>query len=126
MIRQAEVQKAIYDKLTDTLLTPVYDDVPQNGSFPYIVIGEDTSLSWDTDDSKGTESTLTLHVWSRKRGRKETKDIMQDVYEQLHRASLTLSAGEVITIDFEFGETFLDSDGESRHGVMRFRALTEG
>jgi hypothetical protein len=126
MFRQAEVQKAIFDKLTTGLTVSVYDVVPQDPTFPYVVIGEDTALAWDTDDSTGTDSTLTIHTWSRYQGRKETKDIMQDIYEQLNRVSLTLTAGEVIMIDYEFAETFLDSDGESRHGVMRFRILTEG
>ena len=44
---------------------------------PYVVIGDDTSAQWDTDDTVGSENTLTLHVWSRYYGRAEVKDIMQ-------------------------------------------------
>jgi len=62
-MRQAEIQKAVFDLLVIGVdPTPVYDDVPQGASFPYVVIGDDTSIPWDTDDSVGSESTLTIHT----------------------------------------------------------------
>lgn len=126
-MRQLQLQKAIYDKLkTDLNPIQVYDNVPQNASFPYVAIGEDTAIEWETDEVKGTESTLTIHIWSRQKSRVQTKTIMGQVYTALSRASLTLTAGTLVTIDFEFGETLLDADGETRHGIMRFRALIEG
>ena len=67
-MNQTAIQTAIYQALS-TLSYPVYDDVPQNAAFPYIVIGEDTSIPFDDDCNTGAESTITIHVWSIYSGR---------------------------------------------------------
>lgn len=121
---QAQIQAAIFAKL-QTVGT-VYDHVPQESAFPYIVIGDDTSTPWDTDDSTGSESTCTIHVWSRQRGRKEVKTIMQAIYDAMHRQELTITGGALVECAAEFQESFLDPDGITRHGVIRFRLITEG
>jgi len=54
------------------------------------------------------------------------KDLMRKVYTSLNRKTATLSGGVLIDMLFEFAESFLDSDGESRHGVMRIRATIDG
>lgn len=111
----------------------VYDDgaVPQGTQYPYVIIGETTGLPSDTKSSKGDETTFTLHVWSRaqgdggKRGQKECRQIMGAVVAALDGQSLTVSGFTLIDISREFSTSFLDADGLSRHGVVRFRAKTE-
>lgn len=129
-MRQWEIQKAIDKALkADTALmaavTGVFDEVPQGTKYPYVVIGEDTALQWDTGSSVGSESTLTIHVWSRDAGRQECKEIMSLVYDVLHEAELSVDDAHAVFCYWEFGETLLDVDGKTRHGVMRFRTLTE-
>ena len=129
-MRQWEIQKSIYQALKDdvditAVVTGVYDEVPQGTKYPYIVIGEDTALQWDTGSSVGAESTLTIHVWSRDYGRRECKEIMSLVYDVLHEAELSIDDAHAVFCYWEFAETFLDTDGKTRHGVMRFRTLTE-
>jgi hypothetical protein len=46
---------------------------------------------------------------------------MGDIYDSLHRASLTVTGYDVVGIDQELSETFIDADGLTRHGVQRFR-----
>jgi hypothetical protein len=124
-MNQFDLQKAIYDKLTAALPYPVFDDVPQNQEYPYIAIGEDTSLQWDTDDSIGYNSTLTIHAWSRHAGRKQVKDMIAGIYSALHRQALSISGSYVVTVECAFQETFMDSDQRTRHGVARYRIITE-
>lgn len=119
-----DIQAAVYDKLTGGISTPVYDDVPQDSAFPYVVIGDDTSIPFDDDCGSGFESTLTLHVWSTHKGRQEVKRIMASIYVTMHRQSLTLPDGYLIMMDFDYQDSFLDPDGVTRHGVIRFRLLT--
>ena len=120
------LQETVFDALTAYPGLPdIYDDVPKNAAFPYIVIGEDTHIPFDTDDSLGSESTVTIHVWSRYRGKKEAKEIQANIYDALTRQQLTIDAHDLITIEFEYSEVLLDPDGISRHGVQRFRALIE-
>ncbi len=121
---QEEIQAALFEQLS-TLGYPVWDHVPQASEFPYIVIGDDTSNQWDTDDSVGSDSTCTIHVWSRNRGRKEVKEIMRVIYEKLHRAEFPIIGGDLIECQAEFQESFMDADGLTRHGVIRFRLTVD-
>lgn len=119
-----EIQQAVFQRLSDESLT-VYDDVPEGAAFPYAVIGEDTHVPFDTDDSLGAESTVTIHVWSRYRGKNEAKEIQAAIYDALTRQELTIDGYDLITIEFEYSDVLLDPDGITRHGVQRFRCLTE-
>jgi len=121
---QEEIQAALFEQLS-TLGYPVWDHVPQGSAFPYIVIGEDTSNQWDTDDSVGTDATCTIHVWSRERGKREVKLIMDAIYERLHRSEFAIVGGSLIECQGEFAESFLDPDGLTRHGVIRFRLTVD-
>ena len=126
------IQQAIYTTLTGyaplmAVVTGVYDNVPQaidSGSataFPYVTIGEDVIVEWDTDDSLGANATVTVHTWSRKAGRKECKAIQSHIFDALARKEISVSGYTLVTIEFEGEETFLDFDGETRHGVSTFR-----
>ena len=105
----------------------VYDDVPYlpegmpRENFPYVTIGSDSTVPWDTDDTKGKEITIQLDVWSRSAGFKEAKAIMAEVYNILNRLDIAKVGYHVVDCLYEFSETLRDPDGETRHGVMRFK-----
>lgn len=103
----------------------VFDHVPPGSGFPYLVLGEATSAPFDGKTEDGMTQTLTIHTWSRYRGLKETKEIMAAVAAVLDDASLTVAGHTLTLLRFEFGATFLDADGLTRHGVQRFRAVTQ-
>ena len=130
MERSTEIQTALYTRLsTDLGLIAlvgagVYDDVPQESAYPYIVIGDDTTNTDDTQTYLGTRSTMTIHTWSRYSGKIECKTIMKAIYDALHREPLTLSAGTNWELLLDFEDTFMDTDGETRHGVQRFKIFT--
>jgi hypothetical protein len=130
------IQVAIYQTLSSdsTLMasvTGVYDTAPQAldagaaDNFPYVTIGEDTHIEWDTDTELGADVTVTIHVWSRDRGRKETKTIQGLIYGLLHRASLSISGYNLVGVDWLQSDSFLDTDGLTRHGVQTFRITVE-
>jgi len=120
------LQQAVFDRLSGYPGMPtVYDDVPKGAAFPYVAIGEDTHIPWDTDDSVGSESTVTLHVWSRYRGKKEAKQIQGLIYDALNRHELVVAGFVVVTLEFVYSDVLLDPDALTRHGVQRFRALVE-
>jgi hypothetical protein len=124
----ADLQRAVYQLLSTYPGMPlVYDDVPRGDAvaFPYVAIGEDTHVPWDTYDFVGAESTLTIHVWSRERGMKQAKEIQALLYEALHRKTLALDQFDLINLEFDFQDTFQDPDGLTRHGVSRFRTMVE-
>jgi hypothetical protein len=121
---QALVYTALNGNLTNCA---VFDSAPfqpegkPNASFPYCVIGSDTLVPWETDDRQGAEVTITLHFWSRARGMKQVKALMDQAYGLLNRAALTRTGYTIIDCLFEFGETMDDPDGQTKHGVQRYR-----
>jgi hypothetical protein len=127
-MRLVEVQRAIFQALTGdpglmAMVTGVHDHVDQGSAYPYVVIGEDAAAEWDTDTERGVTSLLTIHTWSREKGRMQTKEIQEAIYEILHRAELTINDAVFYGLSWEFSDSFLDPDGETRHGVMRFRLI---
>lgn len=124
---ETTLQQAVYDALTGhaPLTAPVYDNVPQGAAFPYVVVGEDSINEWDTDSETGALASVVVHTWSRGRGRKETKELQGHIYDALHRATLTGSGYNFVTIDLTSSESFLDPDGLTRHGVQSFNAIIE-
>lgn len=136
MSAELNLQTAIYDKLTNdsalmALITAVYDHVPQNAAseddsaFPYVVIGDDNVDAWDTDTETGFEFVITIHTWSRYRGRKETKQVQGAIYDALNRQSLTVTGFTVLDVLFLESESFLDADGITRHGISEFNIKME-
>lgn len=121
MSAEVEIQKAVFTRLNNALSVPVYDNVPDNAVAPYVVIGDDTLIEFDSDLGVGFEATITVHTWSTYRGRLEVKQIMGLIYNALHRAEINVQGYNLLGCDSEFSETFLESDGVTRHGVQRFR-----
>ena len=124
-----ELQKAIFTALDgnvtgiDSASVSVYDDVPENTAYPYVILGEETSANSGTKSLDAIEHTLTLHVWSQYRGRREIKEIMQSVYSLLHNTAITVTGASLVNIRQEFNNTLMENDGITRHGIMRFRAV---
>lgn len=129
-----EVQAAVYTRLRAfTALTAlvgggtprIYDHVPENGaSFPYVTIGDIQSLPFDTKDTIGQDQTVTINVWSRYKGNKEVKQILDAIYDALHRHALSLASHATVDCQYEFAETYRDEDN-TRNGVIRFRITTQ-
>ena len=124
-----ELQKSIYSALNgsvtgiDSASVSVYDDVPEGTSYPYVVIGEESTSNNGSKDLDGLEHTITIHAWSQYRGRREIKEIMESVYSLLHNTAITVSGASLVNIRQEFATTLEEADGITRHGVMRFRAI---
>ena len=124
-----ELQKAIFTALDgnvtgiDSASVSVYDDVPENTPYPYVILGEETSANSGTKSLDAIEHTLTIHVWSQYRGRREIKEIMQSVYSLLHNTAITVTGASLVNIRQEFNNTLMENDGITRHGIMRFRAV---
>lgn len=130
MERSPEVQTALYNRLIGdaplmAVITGVYDDVPQEGATcPYVVIGDSTVNEADTQTYTAMDNTINIHTWSLYSGRLQTKQIMQLIYECLHRKPLVLTDGTNWELIFDFSDDFMDDDGETRHGVQRFKIMT--
>lgn len=126
------LQQAIFAKLTTDAATAaalggprVYDDVPTRAEFPFMTFGQSTERDWSTGTDEGYEHTVTLHIWSRGRGRKEAQAVIAAARDALHDQPLTLDGHRLINLRHDYSEVRRDSDGETFHGIARFRAVTE-
>ena len=126
------LQQAIYAALTgDATVTTllggahVYDDAPQRTEFPYLTFGRSSLRDWSTGSEAGNEHVVTLHVWSQAAGRRQVYEIMKAVRDVLHEAALAVTGYRLINLRHEFSDARRDPDGETYHGTVRFRAVTE-
>ena len=140
------IQEAIFERLSnhpiDSLLARrvgpngqqqsapgIYDHVPEaadsNAQYPMVVIGDDTAIPFDTDTTVGLEATITIHTFSRYRGRSEVKEIQRSLYEALNRHNLDVDGFHTVDCIWDFSDTLLDNDGITRHGISRFRITTQ-
>lgn len=120
------LQGVVYAALTAAppIGASVYDAAPQDAAFPHIEIGDSLTLDWSASLLRGEEHRLDIHVWSRYRGNAEVKTLMGAVKNRLHEQSLSLTGNGLVDLRFSDEETMLDADGLTRHGIIRFRAMT--
>jgi Protein of unknown function (DUF3168) len=103
----------------------IYDDPPQDASYPFITLGESALRDWSTGTEDGSEHLLTLHVWSRAGGKKQAHDILEAVKDAMHDKRLALIDHHLVNLRQEFSEVRPDVDGHTYHGIVRYRAVTE-
>ena len=126
------LQQAIFAKLTalaplTTLLggPRIYADVPHPVAYPYLTFGQSTLRDASTSTEAGDEHLVTLHVWSRGRGRAETQAIIALLRTALHDQPLILTGHHLVNLRADFADARRDPDGETIHGTLRLRAVTE-
>ncbi|HSZ73802.1 MAG TPA: DUF3168 domain-containing protein [Rhizomicrobium sp.] len=103
----------------------IFDAVPREAAFPYVIVGDDQVSDWSTATESGSEHLIAIHVWSRAGGRKEAKAIADVVRARLDGAALTLTGQTLIDILYQGEETARETDGETFHAAIRFRAVIE-
>lgn len=119
---------AIFGALSGALPgVQVFDHVPfepegaPTANFPFATIGEADATPFDNDTKLGAYVETTVHVWSRYKGRKEVDEILDQIYALLHRANLSATGYRFVDCLFEFSDVMTEADGQTRHGVIRFR-----
>lgn len=108
----------------DALVTcPVYDGVPQNATYPYIVMDYTTAGNEDFTNARMDRRFYYLSVWSRSQGQREVMDILSQL-DALNNSPLTLSTGAVGSIRVERKRTNREPDNLTFMGHMTLRILT--
>ena len=126
------LQRGVYQALAGSLnLTTllggvrVYDHAPQAAPYPFITLGQSVVRDWSTGTEDGAEHDLTLHVWSRSGGKKQVQEIIEAIKSVLHDQPLALPDHHLVNLRYELAEARLDPDGDTFHGIVRYRAVTE-
>ena len=68
---------------------------------------------------------MTLHLWSRAGSKKQVHDIIDAITFTLHDQPLSLVDHGLVNLRHEFSEARPDPDGDTYHGIVRYRTVTE-
>lgn len=123
-----ELQKAMLNAIVAAvpmLGGRVFDTVPASALYPYVTIGEGQVLPDRADCIDGSEIFADVHVWSRKPGFVEAKQIAGAIRTALDDADLPLDGHALIQLLFRDERALRDPDGLTSHIAMTFHALTE-
>lgn len=117
--------KAVYVALDATSgLTGIISESLSNADpFPKIWIEDGGADDWSNKDDNGLEAFVNLHVGSQKEGTKEIRGLMDKCHGALHNVDLVLANGQSVLCQFLRHDVVIDSDGITRHGIMRFKLL---
>lgn len=120
------LQVAVVTALTgDTALagmvTGVFDEAPDNQTFPYVAVGSIVEVVDDAHDHQGLDTTVTIHVWSKKPGVKEAATIFAALDAVLDRQTLAVNGYSSVQIWHEQHETVRDPDPLIRHINAMYR-----
>jgi len=117
--------KAVYVALDATTgLTGIISESLSNADpFPKIWLEDGGADDWSNKDDNGLEAFVNLHVGSQKEGTKEIRGLMDKCHSALHNVDLVLANGQSVLCQFVRHDVVIDSDGITRHGIMRFKLL---
>ena len=93
----------------------IYDFVPAEASFPYVVVGEMQVVGDDIECAEISKVMSRIHVWSRSGSWEEAKKIAGAVRSALRAAAWNLDGFVVEEVTFEQAFDLFDPDGKSRH-----------
>lgn len=126
------LQKAIFEALNNNAAllaliggAGIYDRVPEDAALPYITLGDGIWQDWSAGSHVGAEHFLRLHVWVRDGGRRVVREIADVVHTLLHDVPLAMEDGALVNIRFQQAQILTDPDGETWHGVLSYRAVTQ-
>jgi len=104
----------------------VYDDIPEQAPYPYVVMGEMIARDWSDKFEPGQEVYSTKHIWSQYPGKKEITEMGDGILQALTKSPLDLSPNFRAVLDeLDTNEIIIDIDGITRHGILRTRYLIE-
>jgi hypothetical protein len=104
----------------------VYDEVDEDASYPYVVVGEAWSTPDNTQSRFGWQTVTTVHVWSESLGTFEVLPIVRRVMQLLDHQPMILPHHHVPGVNYEFHQILRDHTPQKlRHGIVRFRVFTE-
>lgn len=120
-----DLQSAIYttlnnDSTLDGLVgdNKIFDNVPQDTSYPYVVIGLESARDVGTKTKDGKIYNVDIEVWSQYRGQKEIKEVMERVYNLFNNATISVSGASSVMSFVITTTTLVEADGLTRHGIV--------
>lgn len=122
----SEIQEGLYGAVNGINGLDVFGHVPQNNDiYPYVVVKPIELDFNDFDSETGFVGEAMIHVWSKYKGSSETATIQKQIYDTLHRQTMSVTGYNVVSVQQQFTEILLDPDGITRQGVQRYQIIFE-
>jgi len=105
----------------------VYTNVPQNATFPYMVVAIQ-SLPFDTKTDNGMSHTIDISGYSRKNSPAQAADLRSAAYDIMHKgeSNLTLDSGNLSSMLYSgIGNVLKEPDGVTWKSLLRFNAIVD-
>lgn len=115
-----EVIAIALDAAMPTISQGSHPPPEEDEELPYVQFGQSDVRD---DFAVGHSVTTEVHVWSVVEGPHEAKTLQGQIRDALHSIDFTRDGWKFTNVREEYARTFLDVDGETWHGVQRFRAL---
>lgn len=124
------IQQAVFNTLSNdatlaNLVTGVFDDAPENQAYPYVVIGDGTEIPFRTFGRDGSDTTITLHIWSDYGGYREALQILNQVNSLLDGQAIAVAGYDQVYLLYEQGDPMRDPGGILRHIPARYRMVVQ-
>ena len=101
----------------------IFDNVPQDTAYPYVVIGNINAINRGTKSLDGNEYNVDIDVWSEYRGKKEISEAMERIYELLHDTTYSVSGANMVISQVRNTITLVENNGITRHGVLTLSVI---
>lgn len=116
-----EAQAAVFQRLEadidlNSRVSGVFDYVPEETAFPYVVLGRVLSTPLKTKTTIGENVEITLDIWSDYKGKKETIDIANIMKNALSN-ELTVAGAFLLSQDITSVEV-LEEVNDLYHGII--------
>ena len=120
------VRRAVLAKLTaDLAPVGVHEHPPQDMKMPSVTLDRVFDEPDDLLFERQSKVTLTMTMWSAKRGSREAEAIRSGIYASLHNADLALASGGSVMCRYVRGDVTRDADGVTYIGSVLITALVE-
>lgn len=116
MTAMADVLTALVTRLkassgVTTLATGgVFNNVPQDTAYPYVVVGAPSETRWDTWGCPGKTVTVQVEAVSNARGDKEAVSILNACIGALHFQRPTVTDHDLAGIAYDEGQSYKDPE----------------
>ena len=127
-----EIQTAVYNRLISgaaAITQSVYNDVPQNAQYPYIMIGEWIEHDRSSKGEQGSGGTLTLHGFDNQGSNVRLVNMMNEAMNSITFTNSSDANHLVFTSYNNSGQfkgmfqIIMDIDGETRHAILEIEFL---
>ncbi len=117
------LHKAVFAWLSSNAGVPVYDGVPDNTPYPYVVMEDMDANNTDLLNTRLDSRTIYISIWSRGGGSAESLGIIENI-DNINGKRLSLDTGRIALMRVERKRTDRQRDNRTYRGQVALRIIT--